>query len=148
MARTQYVKSQGVSLAYRVSGEGEVTLLQGPVRSRTSPSSTPSRPTPATLSACRAFAELSVDKRGCGLPDRSATPLTVPRQVPDVEAVRAATESERVALYGLSQGAAVAELYALAFPSRMTRLILVSGISCDAGSIRARSRRQQAQGLE
>lgn len=72
------------------------------------------------------------DKRGCGLSDRSAAPPTVPQQVPDVEAVRAATGTERVALWGLSQGAAVAVLYTLAFPERVTHLILVEGISCDA----------------
>ena len=57
---------------------------------------------------------------------------TVEEQVADVEAVRAATNSERVVLSGLSQGAAVAILYAEEYPDRVTHLILNQGICCDA----------------
>jgi pimeloyl-ACP methyl ester carboxylesterase len=59
-------------------------------------------------------------------------PPTVEAQVPDVDTIREATGAERIALYGLSQGAAVALLYARRFPERVSHLILVEGVCCDA----------------
>jgi pimeloyl-ACP methyl ester carboxylesterase len=91
-----------------------------------------------TPSVARYFERLSrfsrvvrFDKRGTGLSDRSGTALALADQVPDVEAVRRAVGADRVALYGLSQGTAVAVLYALAHPERVSHLILVDGIVCD-----------------
>jgi pimeloyl-ACP methyl ester carboxylesterase len=133
MATTHYAKSEGASLAYRVDSEDGTTLLHVPgALSNLALEDT----VPAVA---RYFERLSrfcrlirFDKRGTGLSDRGNMPLTVAEQVPDVEAVRKATQSERVALYGLSQGATVAVLYGLAFPERVTHLILVEGICCDA----------------
>lgn len=64
--------------------------------------------------------------------DRSARPLNLDQQVVDVEAVRVATNSDKLIIVGLSQGAPLAILYALAYPERVTALVLIEGVCCDA----------------
>lgn len=130
---TKYVKSEGVSLAYRISGDAGPTLLHVPgaisnlALEEMSPTSL--RYFERMSRFCRA---VRFDKRATGLSDRSAAPPTLTQQVPDVEAVRQAAGAEQLALSGLSQGAAVAILYALKFPERVSHLILVDGVCCDA----------------
>ncbi|MFB3106666.1 MAG: adenylate/guanylate cyclase domain-containing protein, partial [Pseudomonadales bacterium] len=64
--------------------------------------------------------------------DRSARPLNLDQQVVDVEAIRVASGSEDLIVCGLSQGAPLAVLYALAYPERVRALILMEGVCCDA----------------
>jgi pimeloyl-ACP methyl ester carboxylesterase len=133
VVETHYVKSGEVSLAYRVYGEGEPTLLHvpGAISNITMEELTP--PIARYFEHISRFCRVvRFDKRGTGLSDRSGTALTLADQIPDVEAVQHAVEAERVALYGLSQGAAVAVLYALAHPERVSHLILVEGLVSDA----------------
>jgi pimeloyl-ACP methyl ester carboxylesterase len=130
---TKYVKSEGVSLAYRITGDTGPTLLHVPgalgnlALEEQGPNGL--RYVERMSRFCRV---IRFDKRATGLSDRSAAPPTLPQQVPDVDAVREAVGAERIALSGLSQGAAVAILYALEFPERVTHLILVDGVCCDA----------------
>lgn len=133
MQTTKYVKSEGVSLAYRVTGDAGPTLLHVPgalgnlALEEQGPNAL--RYVERMSRFCRA---VRFDKRATGLSDQSAAPPTLTQQVPDVDAVRQAVNAEQVALSGLSQGAAVAILYALRFPERVTHLILVDGVCCDA----------------
>ncbi len=46
--------------------------------------------------------------------------------------MRADIGAERVVVHGLSQGAAVSVLYALAYPERVSHLVLFEGLVCDA----------------
>jgi pimeloyl-ACP methyl ester carboxylesterase len=131
--RTHYVRSEGVTIAYRVSGKGDQTLLHVPgAVSNLAYEQTYPANAGYLERLGRSLRVVRFDKRGCGLSDRSVAPPTIDQQVPDVEAVRRAVGAERVALYGLSQGAAVAVLYAVAQPDRVTHLILVEGVCCDA----------------
>lgn len=132
MATTRYVKSSGVSLAYRIHGEGGTTLLcvPGALAHLALDEAIPGFA--RFLERLTRFTRVvRFDKRGTALSDRSSTPLTVADQVPDVEAVREASGAERIALYGLSQGVPVAILYALAHPERVSHLILGEGVCCD-----------------
>jgi pimeloyl-ACP methyl ester carboxylesterase/DNA-binding CsgD family transcriptional regulator len=67
------------------------------------------------------------DERGCGLSDREFGDLSVETWVADLEAVVAAAGLDRFALLGVSQGAAVALVYAARHPERVTRLVLYGG---------------------
>ncbi len=67
------------------------------------------------------------DERGCGLSDRELGDLSVETWVADLEAVVAAAGLDRFALLGVSQGAAVALVYAARHPERLTRLVLYGG---------------------
>jgi pimeloyl-ACP methyl ester carboxylesterase/DNA-binding CsgD family transcriptional regulator len=75
------------------------------------------------------------DERGCGLSDRELGELSVDAWVADLETVVAAAGVERFALVGLSQGAAVALVYAARHPERLTHLVLYGAYG------RGRSRR-------
>ncbi|TAM74004.1 alpha/beta fold hydrolase [bacterium] len=69
------------------------------------------------------------DHRGCGRSSRiGMDALTVNQLRDDVDAVREHVGAERVTLFGHGWGSCVALEYALAYPERVKRLILVSGI--------------------
>lgn len=129
---TQYVNSDGVSIAYQVLSEQGPTLLNIPgiVSNLAYDDVVPV--------VSRYFAHLGrfarvirLDRRSQGLSDRASQPPTMEQQVCDIEAVRAATGTDRMAIHGISHGAAVAVLYTLAHPDRVTHLILTAGLCAD-----------------
>lgn len=67
---------------------------------------------------------LRYDARGCGLSDWNATDLALDAQVADLEAVVDAAGVDRFALFGLSQGGAVAIEYACRHPAKVSHLVL------------------------
>jgi pimeloyl-ACP methyl ester carboxylesterase/class 3 adenylate cyclase len=129
----QYTTSEGVSIGYSVSSEGDESVIFVPG-------------VYSNLAFDRYFPEavawekflgrfgrvINFDKRATGVSDRSARPLNLDQQVVDVEAVRVASNSEDLIICGLSQGAPLAVLYALAYPERVRALILLEGVCCDA----------------
>jgi len=67
------------------------------------------------------------DERGCGLSDREVGELSVDAWVADLETVVDAAGLDRFALLGVSQGAAIALVYAVRHPERLTHLVLYGG---------------------
>jgi pimeloyl-ACP methyl ester carboxylesterase/DNA-binding CsgD family transcriptional regulator len=67
------------------------------------------------------------DERGCGLSDRELGELSVETWVADLETVVAAAGVDRFTLLGVSQGAAIALVYAVRHPERVSRLVLYGG---------------------
>ena len=67
------------------------------------------------------------DGRGNGLADRDVSEISFAAFVSDLETVVEATQAERPALLGISQGAAVAITYAVRHPDRVSKLILYGG---------------------
>ena len=67
------------------------------------------------------------DERGCGLSDRQVGDLSVNAWVADLEAVVDAAGLDRFALLGISQAAAIAVVYAVRHPERVTHLVLYGG---------------------
>jgi pimeloyl-ACP methyl ester carboxylesterase/DNA-binding CsgD family transcriptional regulator len=80
------------------------------------------------------------DPRGCGLSDREVENISFEAWVSDLERVVDAAGLERFALFGASQGGAIAAAYAARHPERVSRLILygafVRGRLARAGSRR------------
>jgi pimeloyl-ACP methyl ester carboxylesterase/DNA-binding CsgD family transcriptional regulator len=119
--------SDGVKLAYAVSGEGPPLLKtanwlnhvefdwQSPLW----------RHWFATLSAQHRLHRY--DARGCGLSDWVDHDLSLERQVADLETVVNAGGIGRFALLALSQGAAVAIEYAVRHPEHVSHLIIHGG---------------------
>ncbi|MBM3586201.1 MAG: alpha/beta fold hydrolase [Alphaproteobacteria bacterium] len=131
--------ADGVRIAYSEIGEGppivKVANWLGHLEfDLTSPIW---RPYMAELSAGRRL--IRHDARGNGLSDWNVADLSFEGYVRDVEAVVDAIGVERFALFGLSQGAAVAVAYAVRHPKRVSRLVLLSGFS------RGRRRRGSAR---
>jgi class 3 adenylate cyclase/pimeloyl-ACP methyl ester carboxylesterase len=67
------------------------------------------------------------DARGNGLSDRTVDDISFDAFVRDVEAVVEATNVPRFALFGISQGCAVAIAYAVRHPERVSHLVLYGG---------------------
>jgi len=75
------------------------------------------------------------DERACGLSDCEVPEISFDAWVADLEAVVAAAGLARFALFGMSQGAAIAIAYAVRHPERVSRLVIFGGFA------RGRSRR-------
>jgi pimeloyl-ACP methyl ester carboxylesterase/DNA-binding CsgD family transcriptional regulator len=69
------------------------------------------------------------DERGCGLSDREVGELSLETWVGDLECVVDAAGLDRIALLGISQGAAVAVVFAARYPERVTDLVLYGGFA-------------------
>ena len=82
----------------------------------------------------RRHALLRYDERGCGLSDWDAD-LSLDLWADDLASVVDAAGLERFALFGISQGAAIAVTYAVRYPDRVSHLVLLNGYA------RGRSRR-------
>jgi class 3 adenylate cyclase len=73
----------------------------------------------------REHALLRMDERGCGLSDWQVDDFSFDAYVRDLEAVVDASSFERFALFGHSQGGAIAVEYAARNPGRVTHLVLL-----------------------
>ena len=70
------------------------------------------------------FTLVRYDQRGCGLSDRNVDDISLDAWVGDLEAVADAAGFPRFALFGLSQGGAIAMAYAARHPERVSCLML------------------------
>jgi pimeloyl-ACP methyl ester carboxylesterase len=124
---TQYAKSGDLNIAYQVSGQGpfDLVFVPGYVTHLElhweMPSFVP------VLERLGSFSRLiRFDKRGTGMSDRVSGAPTLEARMDDVRAVMDAVGSRRAAFYGLSEGAAMALLFAATYPERTAALVLRS----------------------
>lgn len=75
----------------------------------------------------QSHAVVRYDERGCGLSDWDVDEFSVDRWVSDLETVVDAAGIERFTLLGISQGAAIAIVYAVRHPERVERVVLYGG---------------------
>ena len=73
------------------------------------------------------FQVVRYDQRGNGLSDWEISDLSLDRFVEDLEAVVDAAGIDRFALFGSSQGAAIAIAYAVRHPDKVSHLVLYGG---------------------
>jgi pimeloyl-ACP methyl ester carboxylesterase len=123
--QTRYARSGDVNIAYQVFGEGRLNLVVAP----------------GFVSHCEVLWEhpavangferlgsyarvILFDKREQGLSDRLGRPPTVEEMVDDMQAVLDASGTERAACFGVSEGGAMAMLFAATHPDRCTHLAL------------------------
>jgi pimeloyl-ACP methyl ester carboxylesterase len=123
----QYTKSGDVNIAYQVTGDGpfDLVFVPGYVTHLELHWSIPSfAPFLWKLSS---FSRLiRFDKRGTGMSDRVSGAPTLETRMDDVRAVMDAVGSRRAAFYGLSEGAAMALLFAATYPERTAALVVRS----------------------
>jgi pimeloyl-ACP methyl ester carboxylesterase len=112
--------NDGVQIAYEVLGEGEpLLMIQGLAYDRNGWG-----PLPGLLA--EDFRVVKFDNRGVGESDAPEGPYTVQQLAADAAAVLDAEGIERAYILGVSLGGFVAQEFALAWPERVEKLVLVS----------------------
>ena len=123
----RYAKSGDVNIAYQVSGDGPFDLVFVPgyvTHLELHWKMLTFRPFLERLSSfCRL---IRFDKRGTGMSDPVSGAPPLETRMDDVRAVMDAVGSRRAAFYGLSEGAAMAILFAATYPERTAALIVRS----------------------
>ena len=123
--RTRYARSGDLSIAYQVIGDGPVDLVQGPGFLSHLEYAWEEPGYARYLRRLASFSRLILfDKRGTGLSDRAAGIASLADRMDDVRAVMDAAGSERAMLYGVSESALLATLFAATYPERTAALIL------------------------
>jgi pimeloyl-ACP methyl ester carboxylesterase len=127
---TRYAESSGVHIAYQVVGQGalDLVLVPGFISNLDVNGEDPGYS--HLLKRLSAFSRvIQLDKRGTGLSDR-VDPAALPdlrSRMDDVRAVMDAAGSGRAAIFGASEGAAMAILFAKTYPERTRALVLYGG---------------------
>jgi pimeloyl-ACP methyl ester carboxylesterase/class 3 adenylate cyclase len=122
---TRYADSDGVSIAYRVHGDGPLDLVLVPGFVSQVELLWEEPEVARFLRRLTSFARVVVfDKRGQGLSDRPGRPPTLEESMDDLKAVVEAAGFERPALFGISEGGPMSALYAATYPDDISGLVL------------------------
>jgi pimeloyl-ACP methyl ester carboxylesterase len=112
--------SRGVKIAYEIRGDGEpLTIVHGLAYERNGWGRLPDL-------LARRFRVVAIDNRGVGESDAPEGPYAVAQMAADVAAVLADAGIERTNLFGVSLGGYIAQEFALTYPERLAKLVLVS----------------------
>ena len=123
--RVSYTVSDGLNIAYQVSGDGEldIVLVPGFISHLEIDWEDPRHA--AFLDRLGTFGRLiRFDKRGTGMSDRPSGLPDLETRMHDVLAVMDAAGSARAVLFGYSEGGPMSVLFAAAHPERVSRLVL------------------------
>ena len=116
---TRYAKSGSVHVAYQVFGNGDIDLVFFPGFVSNIEIYWEEPHFARWLRRLASFARvITFDKRGTGLSDRLEILPTMDERMDDVRAVMDAADSERAAIFGLSEGGSLATLFAAHYPER------------------------------
>ena len=119
--------SDGTRIAYATSGMGYPLVKAGHWLTHLEHDWTSPVWRPFLDRLNRQFRVVRYDQRGNGLSEWNTADFSLERFVEDLEAVVDAARVERFALYGTSQGAPIASVYASRHPDRVSHLILHGG---------------------
>src|SRR5205814_3792966 len=123
--KTRYAKNGDLHIAYQVVGDGPLDLVVVPGWVSNVEWSWESPFWASVFERFSSFTRLILwDKRGTGLSDPVEGAPTLDERVDDLEAVMEAAGSQRAALFGVSEGGAMALLLAATRPERVSALVL------------------------
>ena len=129
---TRYAKSGDINIAYQVVGDGPIDLVSVPGWVSNVEYAWEEPRLAAFFRRLASFSRLILfDKRGTGLSDRvpnNELP-TLEQRMDDVRAVLDAAGSERAAVFGVSEGAALSILFAATYPQRTIALVVFGGFA-------------------
>lgn len=135
MLKTRFTDESGVRIAYQAVGQGEIDIVLVPglgshVELHWAE--------PGYARFMRALSHLgrfiAFDKRGTGRSQRVAGMPTLEDRVHDLAAVLDAAGSDRAIIVGVSEGAALAALFAATYPARVRGLVLCSSFPTGSAS--------------
>jgi class 3 adenylate cyclase/pimeloyl-ACP methyl ester carboxylesterase len=132
----------GVQLAYSTIGQGQPLLKVGNWMTHLEYDLESPIWRHLYVELARDFRLIRYDARGNGLSDRTVDDISFDAFVGDLEAVADAVQVPRFALFGISQGCAVAVAYAVRHPERVSHLVLYGGYA-QGGNHRARTAAQK-----
>jgi class 3 adenylate cyclase len=122
---TRYAKSGNVHIAYQVFGSGPNDLVFVPGFISHIENYWEHPDLARYLLRLAAFSRVIMfDKRGTGLSDPVAAMPSLEQRMDDVRAVMDAAGSESATLLGVSEGGALAALFAATYPQRCQRLVI------------------------
>src|SRR6266498_2875409 len=125
MPETRYAKSGDLSIAYQVVGEGPFDLLLAPGFVSHVEALWEWPEAARAFERLASFSRLIVfDKREQGLSDRVGRPPTIEEMVDDMIAVLDEVGSRRTAVFGISEGGAMALMFAASQPERCSNLVI------------------------
>jgi len=125
--QTRYARSGNVYIGYQVFGSGPFDLVVVPGAMSNIEYGWELESWRDYYGGFAAFARvLLFDKRGTGISDPVLTAATLEERMDDVRAVMDAVGSERAALMGGADGAAMLALFAATYPERAAALVLVN----------------------
>jgi len=123
--QTRYTKSGAVNIAFQVVGDGPFDLVFAPGFVSNVEFGREEPTLEKFYGRLASFCRLIIfDKRGTGLSDRVSGVPDLETRMDDVRAIMDAAGSERAAVLGYSEGAAMAALFAATYPERTPALIL------------------------
>ena len=123
--QTQYAWNGEVSLAYQVYGAGPVDLVIVPGMVSHLEFAWEHRGYRRFMDRLASFARVVVyDKRGTGMSDHVLEAPDFEPRLDDLAAVLAAAGCRRPVLFGFSEGATIASLFAATHPNQVRRLVL------------------------
>ena len=127
---TRYAKSGDVNIAYQVVGHGPLDLIIVPGVISHLDMQWDIVGFPEWVERLTRFSRVIMfDKRGTGLSDRDVGDSTLDERADDLRAVLDAAGSERAAVFGLSEGGALAMLFAATYPDRVRSLVLFATLA-------------------
>jgi len=122
--RTRYARSGDVSIAFQVMGNSPIDLIHVPPFISNLELQWQNHNQARYFRRLASFSRLIMfDKRGTGLSDRTGI-ASLEERMDDVRAVMDEVGSERAAVFGSSEGGAMALLFAATYPERVPALIL------------------------
>lgn len=128
LPETKYAKSGDIHIAYQVTGTGGKDLVWAPGTTSHVDLEWEWPPRAEFIRRLSSFSRLiRFDKRGTGLSDRPPTVATLEERTDDIRAVMDAAGSARASIFGVSEGANMACLFAAIYPGRTNSLILYGG---------------------
>jgi class 3 adenylate cyclase len=126
--RTRYAQSNGFHIAYQVTGEGSIDVVWAPGTTSHVDLIWGHPKWARFLERFGAFCRLiRFDNRGTGLSDRSCDIPTLEERTDDIRTVMDACGSERAVIFGASEGASMACLFAATYPARTCGLMVWGG---------------------
>jgi pimeloyl-ACP methyl ester carboxylesterase len=116
---TRFAKVNGISIAYRVQGEGPPLVLVMGYRLNSE-----AWPTSFIKQLARQFTVISLDNRGTGRSDKPIEGYAIANMARDVSALLDELGLAQVHMLGYSMGGAIAQEFVRQFPDRIKGLIL------------------------
>jgi class 3 adenylate cyclase len=127
---TRYAKSGDVHVAYQVFGSGPIDLVFVPGFVSHVENYWEHPALARWLLRLGSFVRvITFDKRGTGLSDPVAEVPSIDLRMDDVRAVMDAVGAESAAQFGISEGGALATLFAATYPQRCRGLVLYGGFA-------------------